>query len=49
MTGQSSLENVPTYTDLFNLLREKADLVTELRQKLEEITADALGIACEKD
>lgn len=27
MTGKSSLDDVPTYTDLLSLLREKADQV----------------------
>lgn len=49
MTGKSSLEDVPPYTDLMSLLREKADQVNELREKLQAVTAEALGVVCEKE
>ncbi len=35
LTGKCSLDDLPTYPELMTLLKEKADMVTELREKLQ--------------
>lgn len=35
LTGKSSLDEIPPYIDLLGLLKDKADQITELRDKLE--------------
>jgi hypothetical protein len=38
MTGKSSLDEIPVYTDLMSLLKDKVDQISELREKLNEVT-----------
>lgn len=49
LTGKTTLEDIPSYIDLLGLLKDKADQICELRDKLESVTEEALGIVSEKE
>jgi len=34
LTGKTSLDEIPPYIDLLSLLKDKADQINELREKL---------------